>query len=200
MTLSPLSINQVAQNLLDCVCTELDRLPTQVPGLFGCPCRRGVVPGALVAADACDDGCGTPPPGEYPGQLTVNVVRIYSSTRQDFPRETFTVRSLKDCIPPQTTAVELAVTVFRCTPLPTDGGCPPTVEEMSASALQQHADMMAVQTAVLCCFAATDATRRDGRRYVLGQSASVGPQGGCVGFEQRVTVALDDCIACPVEP
>lgn len=200
MALSFLAVHQAAENLLTCVCTGLGRLPVEVPGLAGCPCRSCVVPG-VAAADGCDSDCGALPAGTYPGQLSVNVIRLYSTDRQSFPREVATVRDLKQCVPPQVTAVELAVTVYRCAPMPSDQGCPPTCDELSAAAMQLHADMMAVQQAVLCCYAGTDTTRRTGRRYVLGQSRTIGPQGGCVGLEQRVTVALDDCLPCPeIEP
>ena len=197
MALTFLAVHQAAQDLLDCVCTGLSRLPTDVPGLAGCPCRSCVVPGA-VAADGCDEDCAALPDGQYPGQLSVNVIRLFSSDRQNFPREVFTVQDGRQCVPPQVTAIELAVTVYRCAPLPTDQGCPPTCEQLSDSAMQLHADMLAVQAAILCCYADTDTTRRNGRRYVLGQSRTLGPQGGCVGLEQRVIVALDDCVPCPV--
>lgn len=198
MALSTLAVDAAATSLLACACDALSRLPAEVPGLAGCPCRSCVVPGAQVAWDGCDGAC-PPVPGEFPGQLSVNVIRIYTSDRTSFPREVQTVRDLKNCPMPQTTAVELAVTVLRCTPLPSDQGCPPTCDEMAASAMQLHADMLAVQQSVLCCYAGTDTTRRNGRRYVMGQSRTLGPQGGCVGFEQRVTVALDDALCCPVE-
>lgn len=198
MALSFMAVHQAANDLLTCVCQGLTRLVTEVPGLAGCPCRSCVVPG-LVAADGCDASCGTPPAGEYPGQLSVNVIRLYTSDRTAFPREVQTVRDRRNCPMPLTTAVELAVTVYRCAPMPSDQGCPPTCEELSASAMQLHADMLAVQTAVQCCYAGTDTTRPFGRRYVLGQSRTLGPQGGCVGLEQRVTVALDDCVPCPAE-
>ena len=196
MAMSILAVDAAASSLLQCVCTGLSQLPTEVPGLAGCPCRSCVVPGA-VAADGCDAGCGALAPGEYPGQLTVSVARIYSTDRQSFPREAQTVRDLKDCPMPQTTAVELTITLFRCVPGMDDNGCPPTCEQLSASAMQLHADLLAIQRAVLCCYAATDTTRPRGRRYVLGQSRVIGPQGDCVGIEQRVTVALDDCLVCP---
>lgn len=198
MALGILAVDAAASSLLACVCTALSRLPTEVPGLAGCPCRTCVVPG-LVAADGCDEGCGTLPAGTYPGQLTVSVIRLYSSDRSGFPREVQAVRDLRECVPPQTTAVELAVTLFRCVPGMTDDGCPPTCEQLSASAMQLHADMLAIQQAVLCCYAGTDTTRPRGRRYVLGQSRPIGPSGDCVGIEQRVTVALDDCLPCPPE-
>ena len=197
MALSVLSVHQAANDLLTCVCQALSQLPTDVPGLAGCPCRSCVVPG-LVAADGCDETCGALPAGQFPGQLSVSVVRIYQSDRQSFPRETATVRDMKDCPPPQTTALELLVTLYRCAPLPSDEGCPPTCESLSDTAMQLHADMLKVQQDVLCCYAATDTTRRKGRRYVMGASRTLGPQGGCIGLEQRVTTALDDCIACPV--
>lgn len=195
MALSPTAVHDAATDLLNCVCQALDRLPVDVPGLAGCPCRSCVVPGQ-VAADGCDGSC-PPVAGEYPGQLSVNVTRLYSSDRSAFPREVATVRDLRECAPPPVTVLELAVTLFRCTPLPDDQGCPPSCEELTAAARQLHADLLAVQAAVLCCFAGTDPVQRRGRRYVLGQSRTMGPQGGCVGLEQLVRVALDDCITCP---
>lgn len=196
MAMSITAIDTAAQDLLACVCTSLSGLPAEVPGLAGCPCRSCVVPGA-VAADGCDEGCATLPPGEYPGQLTVSVVGVFSSDRNGFPRPSTTVRDDKGCQPQPITAVELAVTLFRCTPLPSDEGCPPSCEELAASALQLHTDILAVQRGILCCYASTDPVTRGGRRYVLGAARPIGPQGGCIGMEQRVTVALEDCLVCP---
>lgn len=193
------AIDTAAQDLLSCVCTSLSGLPTEVPGLAGCPCRSCVVPGT-VAADGCDETCGVLPPGEYAGQLTVSVARLFASDRNLFPREAALVRDNRGCQPQHTTAVELLVTLFRCAPLPSDEGCPPSCESLAASALQLHTDMLAVQRAILCCYADTDQSVRGGRRYVLGQSRTLGPQGGCVGLEQRVVVALDGCLVCPVPP
>lgn len=198
MTLSMLAVHEAAEALLNCVCTALDALPLEMPAMAGCPCRVGVVPGS-VAADGCDGGCDVPA-GEYPGQLTVNVVRLFASDRASFPRELGTqqagggVRDLKNCALPVTTAVELLVTLFRCVPGPTDDGCPPSMEELNVAAMQFHADMLAVQQGIMCCFAGTDTSRRTGRRYVVGQTTTIGPQGGCVGFQSRVMVALDDVL------
>lgn len=191
MTLNVLSVHQAASNLLDCVCGALSRVPVQVPGLMGCPCRTCVVPGAQVAWDGCDTGCGeTLPLGQFPGQLSVNVVRMFQTDTTSFPRETTLVTDAA-CQSPLITGLELAITVLRCQPLPSDGGCPPDCDELNDAAMQQHADMAAVWTGVTCCYANTDTTRRKGRRFVLGSSRTVGPQGGCSGFEQRVTVALE---------
>ncbi len=208
MSLSMLAIHQASQNLLDCVCEAVDALPLAVPGLAGCPCRVGVVP-ASPAADGCDGGCDAGP-GTWPGQLTVNVTRMYASDPVVFPREAggtsqtangLGVRSLKNCTMPHMTAVEMLVTMFRCVPGPTDDGCPPTMVELDASAMQYHADMLAVQQGILCCYAGTDLTKRSGRRYVIGQTTTIGPSGACVGFQTRVTVALDDSLPpVPVVP
>lgn len=201
MTLSMLAVHQAAENLLNCVCEDLARLPVEVPGLKGCPCRSFVAPGT-PAADGCDERCGTLPEGQYPGQLTVHVVRIYTTTRDDFPRYApsvpSSVRDRKQCAMPPITAVDLVVTLYRCVPGVTNEGCPPSPEDLTASAMQTHADMLSIQRAVLCCYSETDTTRRNGRRYALGQSAVTGPQGDCVGIQQQITVALDDCVACPV--
>lgn len=198
MPLNFLSVHQAATDLVDCICTAVDRIPVEVPGLAGCPCRVGVVPGA-PAADGCDGGCNIPA-GTYPGQLTVNVVRTYSTTKDRFPlyapSSPDSVRSLKPC-QPDIMAVDLAITLWRCSPLPTDQGCPPTMPELGATAMQLHADIMAVQQGIACCYAATDTVARHGRRYALGQTLTLGPQGGCVGLQTALTVALDDCLPCP---
>lgn len=204
MALNLLSIHQAAQSLLDCVCAALDAAPETVPGLAGCPCRVGVVAGA-VAADGCDGGCDIQP-GQFPGQLTVSTRRIFATDSNTFPRETGLgsdrttggVRDRSLCRLPQLTAVELLVTLFRCAPGPTEEGCPPSMAELDASALQFHADMLAVQQGVLCCFPATEIdVRRNGRRFVMGSTTTIGPQGGCVGFQTMVTVALDGQLPAP---
>lgn len=199
-----LAVHQAAQDLLNCVCTSLAALPVELPGLMGCPCRAGVVPGE-PAADGCDGGCDMQP-GDWPGQLTVNVDRLFATDFNTFPRETGTlstvgngsgIRDLKNCAMPQVTAVVLRVTLWRCVPGPDDRGCPPSMAALDEAAMQLHADMLAVQQGILCCYAGTDTTRRNGRRYVVGQTLPLGPQGGCAGFQTTVTVALDDCIPCP---
>lgn len=195
-----LAVHQAAADLLQCVCDSLAQIPTDVPGLAGCPCRTCVVPG-LVAADGCGEGCELLPEGEFPGQLTTSVVRTYLTTREDFPRyapsSPASVRDRKACPAPQIVAVDLLVTLYRCAPGPTDDGCPPSCAELEAAAMQLHVDMLAIQRGVLCCYAGTDTTRRHGRRYSVGQAAVLGPQGDCVGIEQQISVALDDCVICP---
>lgn len=196
MAFNLLAVDAAASSLLACVCEALARLPSEVPGLAGCPCRTGVVPGA-PAADNCGEGCGALPDGQYPGQLTVNVVRTYVA---ELPRYTnLQAVRLEDtnCGPGAVTVIDLAITLWRCAPGPTQDGCPPEMADLAATALQTHVDLLAITQAVTCCFPSTDTQRRKGRRYSLGQSTVLGPQGGCVGIQTTVTVALDG-LAPPV--
>jgi hypothetical protein len=202
MALSLTATNLLASRLLDCVCEAMGRVPTALPGLHGCPCRKYVSAGT-PAADGCDDGCQTLPPGEYPGQLTVHVSRVFTTNYMDFPREVAfrgnaTIRDTRNCQPP-VTAVDLVVTVFRCAPIPTDQGCPPSPADLEASALQLNVDQLAVQEGLLCCLSGSGVTDQSpkGYRYVMGSSTVIDASGGCVGFTQTVTVALDDVTCCP---
>ncbi|MFF4179725.1 hypothetical protein [Streptomyces sp. NPDC001750] len=189
MPLQPLAIHEAAQDLLDCVCVTLDDLATRIKDYPGCPtARRCLVPG-LPAWDSCEDPCT----GDAGGQLTVNLSRMYAST--DFPAEDHRPQNVRGCVRPLSTAVELVVTVLRCAPGPTEDGCPPSCEDLEAAATILDIDAVGVFNAITCCLAATGGRRR-GRPYILGRQQTLGPQGGCVGVEQRVTIALPGC-GCP---
>lgn len=196
MAVTLLSVHQAATDLLDCVCEALGRIPAEMPGLDGCPCRTCVVPGE-PAADGCDEGCTQLPEGQYPGQLTVHTRRIYVTERDRFTDFRAVRLDATGCATDAITAVDLSVTLFRCIPLPTDEGCPPSCEELSGSAMQTHVDMLAILQGITCCFPGTDTTSRRGRRYAIGQTRTIGPQGGCIGVQTDVTVALDQ-VAPPV--
>lgn len=194
MALSPTAVHDTAQALLGCVCVALDQVAETIEGQPGCPeCRTCVVPG-LVAWDSCDDPCDS---GGGQGQLTVSIVRMYPSSVATFPGEDRPVQGIRGCTPPQLTALELVVTLLRCAPTPSEEGCPPSCEELAAAAKILHTDATTVYNAVLCCFPDTSQRRR-GQMFVIGQQKTVGPQGGCVGIEQRVIVGLPAC-RCPVE-
>lgn len=192
MALNALDLHDLTEAVLGCVCAALAEAALVVDGQPGCPGRACVVPGQ-PAWDNCDDPCS----GDgAPGQLTVSVARLYSSTL-DFPTEDRTVFGMRGCTPPPLTAAELVITLLRCAPTYDEGGCPPNCEELSAAARILHVDAVTVQNALLCCLPGTSSARR-GRKFVLGQQRIVGPEGGCVGLEQRVTVALPGC-RCPDE-
>lgn len=188
MALRPLSLYDLTETILGCVCAALDEVAAQVPGQPGCPARACVVPGT-PAWDECADPCGD----DVGGQLTVHFARTYPSTR--FPQEDLEVRGQPGCKPPPTTAAELVVTLLRCAPTPTEHGCPPSCEELSAAAKVVHIDAMTIPSALECCLPHTAGRR--GRRFVMGQQRAIGPEGGCVGVEQRVIVALPGCAGCP---
>jgi hypothetical protein len=190
MALQALAVHDLAQAILGCVCAALDETAADIDGYPGCPCRACVVPG-LPAWDSCADPCT----GETGGQLTVSVSRMYPSS--NFPAQDAEVQGLRGCTPPPITAVEYVVTLLRCAPLPTDRGCPPSCDEQAAAARTVHIDSAVIMNALLCCLPGTSPARR-GRRFVLGQTRILGPEGGCVGVEQRVTVALPGC-GCPDE-
>lgn len=193
MALTPLAIHELTESVLGCVCFALDSTAATVEGQPGCPsCRACVVPGS-VAWDSCDDPCGEESSG---GQLTVSVARIFASSDADFPSETRTVQGVRGCVPPTMTALELVVTLLRCAPTVSEHGCPPTCDELSVASKVLHVDMVSVYNGLLCCLPGTEQRRR-GRRFVMGVQKTIGPEGGCVGLEQRVTVALPGCAPCP---
>jgi hypothetical protein len=188
MALQSLAVHQIAEAILGCVCAALDEAAAEIEGHPGCPCRACIVPG-----DVAWDGCADPCTGEAGGQLSVSVARLYPSS--NFPDLSQEVQGTRGCTPAPITAVEYVVTLLRCAPLPTEHGCPPSCDEQAAAARTVHIDAAVIMNALLCCLPGTSSNRR-GRKFVLGASRIVGPEGGCVGVEQRVVVALPGC-GCP---
>ncbi|MFF0092666.1 hypothetical protein ACFYSF_22270 [Streptomyces canus] len=188
MALSRLVIHETAELLLACVCAELAATAAQVDGQPGCPCRSCVVAGT-PAWDDCGGDCsgGTPP-----GQLTVNFVGMVASS--NFPTDTRDVIGSKNCAPIRP-AAEYLITLLRCAPGSDQNGCPPSCEELTQAAQILAVDATSVWNAIQCCFPSTSDARR-GQTFVMGPQRVVGPDGDCVGIEQRVTVSLPSC-RCP---
>ncbi|WP_415949539.1 hypothetical protein [Streptomyces sp. KLOTTS4A1] len=138
MALKPLAIRDLAEAVVGCVCAALARTAEEVPGQPGCPCRACAVPG-LVAFGSCDDPCAAKEAGS---QLSVSVARIYGSSLDEFPNESRNVQGVRGCTPPPLTALELVVTLLRCAPVMNENGCPPTCDELTASAQVLHVDMV----------------------------------------------------------
>lgn len=192
MAVTQLSVYELAEEILSCVCTALDVAAGKVEDQPGCPCRACLVPG-VVAWDDCSDPCGDQS-GEG-GQLTVSFSKFWSTNR--FPEDDLQLTGPgPGCAAPLTAAAEFVVTLLRCVPGPDEGGCPPTCEEQATAARVMMIDAATVYNALECCLP-NDGTRR-GRKWVMGGSVMVGPQGGCAGIEQRVSVALRRC-GCPEE-
>ncbi|MFJ1607059.1 hypothetical protein ACIOHS_27355 [Streptomyces sp. NPDC088253] len=189
--MNPLVIHETAEQLLACVCAELTLTAAKVDGQPGCPCRSCVVAGTPAWDDCAGDCRGT---GETPGQLTVNFVGMVASSK--FPTDTRDVLGSRNCLPVWP-AAEFLITLLRCAPGPDNQGCPPSCEELTAAARVLAVDATSVWNALQCCFPSTSGARR-GHTFVIGPQRTVGPEGDCVGIEQRVTVALPSC-ACADE-
>lgn len=190
MALRLTAVDEMAQAVLGCVCAALDEAAADIADYPGCPCRACVVPGVPAW-----DGCADPCTGETGGQLTVHVARLYPST--DFPTQSIDVQGMRNCLPAPVTAAELVVTLLRCAPMPDARGCPPSCDAQATAARVLHVDAAVVMNALYCCLPGLTPGRR-GPRFVVGAQRTVGPEGGCVGVEQRVTIALPGC-KCPEE-
>lgn len=151
----------LAAHLLGCVCEALEETTC------GCPEWRAVVAGQ-PSWDVCCEG-----------QLYVAVENVYPSLV--FPAATAEpVR----CGAPL--AATLVVGIARCAVSMDDRGNPPTCEAQSSQAVRVYEDAEAVMRGTICCLAELS---RDALS-VVGAQSFIGPSGGCVGSELRVSVQL----------
>jgi hypothetical protein len=176
----PDAFHEIAAELLAAAAVELDNSPGGRPG------RVCVVPGA-IAWDDCE--CAG-------GQLAVAVLRLYRTAQ--FPLDLGggpgTTGSSAPC-DAALLAAELLVQVIRCAPLPDEQGTPPTCEALDRSARQVHADAWHVRLGVGCRL--RDLHDADQiMDYTLGTQPIVGPEGGCVGSQLAVIVAIPDACGC----
>lgn len=164
---TPDLLHLTAQEVLDCVC---DALMEQSD--CGCPCRKFVTIGQPVW-DSCCDG----------GQLAAFIDRLYVNGA--FPA---TENGVITCTAPL--SAEVTIQLIRCVPTVAEDGTAPNAQELSDSSRSIYSDMYIAYRAVICCLA----QYKKYRRFTMGDSRSVGPQGGCAGFEIRFTVDLVDPI------
>lgn len=162
---TPALFHTFAQQVLDCVCAALN-----LESDCNCPCRRAVVVGPPAWDNCCDDG-----------QLTIHLERLY--VHENFP---FPASGPVFCLAPL--AADYVVTLLRCAPVIKDDGTPPTSQELSDSAKQILTDMYITEQAIICCLAA----KKRHQKFVMRESNTVGPDGGCVGFTIRFTTELMD--------
>ncbi|MGW1352838.1 hypothetical protein ACWCQE_26750 [Streptomyces sp. NPDC002409] len=186
-----LGIHELAETVLGCVCAALEETAAAVEDQPGCPCRACVVPGP-PAWDGCNDPCSADGAG---GQLTVHVAGTHPTAA--FPSRDRVVVGGRNCVPPAATAVELVITLLRCAPMMDERGCPPSCDDLADAARTVHVDAATIYNALLCCLPTTG-TRRRGPVFTLGEQRVLEPAGGCMGVEQRVTVAVPNC-GCPTE-
>jgi hypothetical protein len=194
MALKTTGIQDIAEAVLACVCVTLDQVAAANPDQPGCPTCRSCVVAGQVAWDDCSNPCGSEE--GVGGQLTVSVGRWFLST--NFPAEDRTVLGQRTCVLPPSLSVEIIVTLLRCAPEGDTEGCPPTCAELTEAARIAHTDLTSIINALFCCLPGTTGTRQ-GQRFVLGAGKMLGPDGGCVGVEQRLTVEVKNCFTCPEE-
>jgi hypothetical protein len=172
------SMPQVVAAVLECARAALANTPAGQPG------RVCDVPGQL-AWDDCQ--CGL---------LAVSAPRLFPATR--FPLESVDTDLVAPCPPPYE-AAELTVTVLRCAPNPDSAGNPPTCDALAAAAVTWARDVQVLRDALGCCLAQMVAAGTV-EAGVVQASAPTGPQGGCVGSETTLAVALPNCLCLANQP
>ncbi len=140
----------------------------------GPPARSCVVPGA-IAWDECD--CGL---------LALSVARVFFT--DNFPSERVDLAG-GQCAG-SFEAAEIVIQIVRCAPNPEGQELAPTCAALDAVARQTAEDvreLMRTSASTLCAMKAN----QDIVEYIVGVAEAQGPEGGCVGWELRVTVGLE---------
>jgi hypothetical protein len=154
----------LAEEIKDCICVALEAEST-----CPCPCRACVIVGDPAWDDCCE------------GQLTVGLNRLY--VHDNFPSAAV---GPIFCFSPL--AGDFTVTLLRCAPTVKDDGTLPTCDELSESARQIYSELYISMRALICCLAA----KKRAAKFLIRDAVTVGPDGGCVGFQIRFTVELPD--------
>lgn len=162
--LTPDLLYLTADEILSCVCEALS-----LESVCGCPCRIYVSAGPPAWDDCCE------------GQLTAWIENI-------FYHENFPARQTTPAICGSMLGGDLVIQLLRCAPTVADDGSPPPGPVLDESARLLYQDMYIALNAATCCLA--EARRH--REYLIRDTRVIGPQGGCVGFELRLTIQLHD--------
>ena len=150
-----------------------DRITTAIVAELTLPvCRAGVVPG-LIAWDDCS--CGL--------LATTWALLMGSSV---FPQEQVYVEG--NCDTPWEVA-EVAVQVIRCSPSPDGEANAPTVAALAATARQMDTDATQMRRACMQLLCGLKDSY-DIVDFLVARNTPQGPEGGCVGSELRMYVAL----------
>lgn len=166
-TINPAILWNTAEFLRACVCTTLTS-----EGSCGCPCRSCVIVGRAVFDDCCE------------GQLTVSLQRLY--VHGNFPG-----REQNPIFCSSPLAAEYLITYVRCAPVIKDNLTAPTCDEISASALSLYTDLYVSERGIICCL--SQAKRK--RKFVMADSTLITPDGGCYGYEIRLTIEIEDTLS-----
>lgn len=202
-------LDLLLHELKNCMCNYLNAAKDQYEGYPGCPCRAIVVTGA-----ATWDVCGPGGPEFFQdqsdfmgedcpcGQLTVAAERIYPYVTSNAVDGTFPTQQTEldgtttgKCFPPGY-AVEINITILRCSSAPEGEAFWVESEIMEKEAWVNSIDLMALLNGVTCCLSESTPTHRRGRRFLIDQVTSLSSDGMCEGAELRVTVDLGNPL-CP---
>jgi hypothetical protein len=145
------------------------------------------VPGAEIEFVNC---CG----GSNGGQLTVNLESVYAS--RIFPQP--------DGVPNKCDApyevVTYNITILRCVPVG-DMDRAASCDQLESVALTTFVDQQVIREGIRCCLEDQEsfsAVAGYNYRWVLDESPTLGPEGGCVGSSLRVIIGLGACHDCEV--
>lgn len=153
-------------DLASCLCAEFTPTGGTEPDLCFCD----VAPGQTFAHDyvwECDDKCGA---------AWVRLANAYPAVGVGVPAE-----NRIGC--GALLGFDIEIGVIRCLEQESTGEAPPA-ETMSAAALTQVDDLIAMRRAVMCCDALKD------EDYSLNTYQPVGPQGMVVGGTWTLSVVL----------
>jgi len=148
-----MDIAGILDDLATCLCAQI--LTDGLPPVCAC----GVMPGSEVALDYagdCEDACG------------MAWVRLTSS----YPSVSIGQPTARPGNCSAAIGIEVELGIMRCIDLG-DGTVAPDLAEMTAAAVLQYADMLAMWRAIACCQTSKD--------WVLGTYIPHGPQGGILG-------------------
>lgn len=163
---TPALLWNTAEEIRNCICLELN-----AQGSCPCPCRTCIIVGTPVFDDCCE------------GQLTVSLQRL-------FPHSNFPTRLSGPVFCGVSLAAEFLITYIRCAPVVGDDGVAPSCDVLSENAIGIYSDLYIVYRALVCCLALAKRTRK----FVIGDATLIN-DGGCQGFEIRVTIEIEDTLS-----
>lgn len=158
--------SQLLIGLLDCACTALNASNSNCK----CPCRKFINVGETAWDQCCPDG-----------QLWANIERIF--TYKTFP---IAAANVEGCQTPL--AADVVIGLIRCAPTMNTNGEAPTPDQLTNAAIEFYADAQAIYQGLICCLVPT----RRCQEFAMGAQRFIGPRGGCVGVETRLTIQLTD--------
>jgi len=166
-----MQIRSALEQLLECA---LDQLLTPV-------CRSFINPGDNAPHDSCeksDEGSD--------GQLWVANI----TTSAGWP--TLTSDPIT-CVTPFAETIELGITRCAQSKLKDEYPWVPDADDVTADAIQQQVDKLALKNAILCCWGVS------GKDLLPPIWNPIPPYGGCVGGTWTIILRDGSCLCEPVE-